>query len=374
MPSKEQSLPSPAKGNSCFKAGLALFSMFFGAGNLIFPLLIGKDVGVNVGYALLGLGITAVIIPLLGLITMVLFKGDTGQFFGRFGKAPGFLILLLLQLILGPIGVIPRLVTLMHATLKPYMEDFSLSFFSLIVCFVIFLFSFNQRKLIHILGAYFTPLLLLSLGALIFFGLIDGSSFSDQYLSKTSSFYVGLIGGYNTMDLIAAFLFSSLILPYFSEEKNPLESKGKYKTPIMKMFISSVIGALLLYISYVGLCLVSAKHGWSLDSGLESEEILGFIAIKVLGPIGGFVASIAVITACLTTAITLVSIFAEYLKKDICNEKITMKTSLLITLGVTVLFASFGFSGIAAFLTPLLQVVYPCLIVLTLVNLFKYKI
>src|SRR5262249_40404462 len=121
-----------------FTTGLALFSMFFGAGNLIFPLLVGREVGANSWAAIFGLMITAVVVPFLGLAAMILYRGDDRKFFGEVGRIPGLLILFFLQLILGPMGVIPRLVTLMHALAKPYLGEISLGGFSLLAACVIF--------------------------------------------------------------------------------------------------------------------------------------------------------------------------------------------------------------------------------------------
>jgi LIVCS family branched-chain amino acid:cation transporter len=97
--------------------------------------------------------------------------------------------------------------------------------------------------------------------------------------------------------------------------------------------------------------------------------MLSAIAIKLLGPSGGCIAAVAVITACLTTAITLASIFADYLRKDLCKGKINPSMALLLTLAMTTVFANLGFEGIAAFLGPILQIVYPGLILLTVLNL-----
>src|SRR6185436_12626321 len=164
MSISDQSLPARrTRASSIITTGLALFSMFFGAGNLVFPLLIGKAVGDNVWLAISGLGLTAVIVPFLGLAAMVLFQANYQRFFGRVGKVPGMLLLLILQLILGPFGVIPRLVTLMYATAKPYFGDMPLMWFSILMGVLIFGCSFKRERLIGFLGAILTPLLLLSL-------------------------------------------------------------------------------------------------------------------------------------------------------------------------------------------------------------------
>ncbi len=349
---------------SPFTAGFALFSMFFGAGNLIFPLLIGKSVGENWAYATIGLGLTAVLVPFLGLAAMVFYDADYYKFFGRLGKVPGYLLLLLLQLILGPFGVIPRLFTLMHAITKPYFFDIPLFYYSLIAGLIVFLCTVRKQNIIALLGIVLTPILLLSLLGLFFSGLISPSVHHNTDVTPWNSFMEGLLGGYHTMDLIAAFLFATVILPYFkntSQESMPRQ-----------LLTSSLIAAGLLLFTYVGLSFISAFHGLSHGDLLPSEELLSNIAVKLLGPVGSFTAAMAVVTACLTTAISLSTIFADYLQKDLFQGKISPTLSLVITIAIAVGFANLGFTGISAFLSPILQIVYPGLIVLTILNILHH--
>lgn len=370
MSTKPQSLPAEKiRQSGFFTTGLALFSMFFGAGNLIFPLLIGKAVGSNVWFAIFGLGLTAVIVPFLGLAAMVLFQADYHRFFGRLGKVPGMLLLLVLQLLLGPFGVIPRLVTLMHATVKPYLLEMPLVVFSIFVAALIFGCSFQRQRLIGFLGAILTPILLLSLGALVFFGLTGDFSLSPDPSAPGDSFLQGLVGGYNMMDLISAFLFATVVLPHFQKETD-LEHPAQRRQSLMKkMVFSSLIAAALLFLTYVGLCLISARHGASIDPAYPPEQMLSAIAGNLLGSSGGCIAKIAVVLACLTTMMTLVAIFADYLQKELCKNKINSPLAIVVTLAITTLFANLGFGGIAAFLGPIVQIVYPGLILLTLLNI-----
>lgn len=370
MTAQEPALTTKVSSHSSvITTGLALFSMFFGAGNLIFPLLIGQSVGHHVWYAITGLALTAVMVPFLGLGSMVLFQANTSRFFQRIGKVPGVLLFLLLQLILGPFGVIPRLVVLMYATAKPYIFNLPLVAFSAAIALILFVGSFKRRRLISLLGGVLTPILLLSLLALFGLGIASGESFSPTSLTAGESFMEGLLGGYNTMDLIAAFLFATVVLPHFQGEASIEHPTLRQKHLLKKIFYASVIAAGLLLLTYIGLCFVSAYHGWSLQGSHQPEELLGAISLKLFGPLGGSIAATAVITACLTTAITLTAIFAEYLQKDICRNKINKPASLLVTLLIMTLFANLGFSGLASFLSPILQISYPALIVLSLFNL-----
>lgn len=348
--------------------GFALFSMFFGAGNLIFPLLIGKTAAGNIWFAIAGLGITAVAMPFLGLIAMILFQANYYSFFNRLGKIPGSLLVLFLQLILGPFGVIPRLVSLMQGIVKFYAPETSSFLLSTLICLIIFVFSFRKNQLIQILGAYLTPILLMSLLVFVFFGLATLPPRLDTISSQFQTFWIGLVGGYNTMDLIAAFLFATVILPHFQNQPIPGNSR-----PFFRQLLPSVlIAASLLLLTYIGLCLVSSRYDWGSSPDLAAEQMLSTIAVKLLGGLGGLIASIAVITACLTTAITLTTIFASYLQNDLLQGKISPSAALSLTLISTTLFSSLGFEGLAIFLGPILQIVYPCLILLTFLNLFYF--
>ena len=357
--------PTTPNSSTVFTTGFALFSMFFGAGNLIFPLLIGKATSGNFGYAVFGLALTAVIVPFLGLAGMIFFQANYRNFLGRIGRIPGLLLLLLLQLILGPVGVIPRLFTLMHAILKPYLLSISLPLFCLFAALIIFLCSFKKQNLIGILGIILTPILLISLACLFTSGLVYPGVTPTFEVSPWDSFMQGLLGGYNTMDLIAAFLFATVVLPHFKNETYSDKDLNK------RVFFSCLIAATLLLATYIGLCFISSAHAPSLVGG--SEDLLGQIANKLLGPIGGFIAAIAIITACLTTAITLTLIFADYLAMDLCKEKLQPIPALILTLLVSTLFANLGFKGITLFLGPILGICYPGLIVLTILNIIYYK-
>ena len=98
--------------------GLAMFSMFFGAGNIIYPLAVGQYAGDKNFYAILGLILTAAVMPIAGVIAMILFDGNYRQFFGRLGRVPGFLLALTTISLLGPLGSTPRCIALSYITLK----------------------------------------------------------------------------------------------------------------------------------------------------------------------------------------------------------------------------------------------------------------
>jgi LIVCS family branched-chain amino acid:cation transporter len=345
--------------------------MFFGAGNLVFPLLIGHSTQDQVWPAIAGLSLTAVVLPFLGLCTMILLGGQLERFFGVIGKIPGTALLLILQLILGPFGVIPRLFTLMHATAKLYLFDLGIFPFSLTITALILLSSFKREKIVGLLGSYLTPPLIGCLIIMILAGLIrPTSAWTLSTHTSSESFFEGLLCGYNMMDLIAALPFATLVLLHFSGTNSERPSRGAL---MKKMAVSSLIAGVLLLLTYIGLCLIAARHSIALGAEILPEEIVGALAGYLLGNTGGLIAALLIMTSCMTTAVTLTANFSNYLRIVLCKSRISPSTSLLSTLALTTCFATLGFNGIASLLSPLLQVLYPATILLTLVNLLRAR-
>jgi LIVCS family branched-chain amino acid:cation transporter len=360
-----------AKNSHTFSTGLAMFSMFFGAGNVVFPLALGSYAQDNTIFAILGLLITAVGVPFLGLIAMTLFDGNYKHFFDRIGKIPGFLVAVFIMGLIGPFGALPRCIALSYSTLQLYFPEMSASLFSIAACLIIFAFTFKKNSILDVLGYVLTPILLLSLGFIIIKGLLVSP---DMPISDHDSFQVfikGLKDGYQTMDLIGAFFFSSVILSCLKEDGE--NSNKKNDKQIIKMTLkASLIGAFLLSLVYVGFSFVAAFHSEHLEN-VNQDQLIGKIAIQVLGPYAGVAACIAVALACLTTAIALAAVFAEFIHHDITQNKIGYIPSLIGTLIVTYFISTLNFMGIAKILFPILQICYPALIALSVLNI-GYKL
>lgn len=372
-------MSSSKQSSSVIAAGLALFSMFFGAGDLIWPLILGGWSGDQNFFAMLGLLITGVSLPLLGLISMVLFEGNYRAFFDRLGKYPGFVILFIIQAILGPLGSVPRLITLSYATLKPYLpSQISLILFSVAACAIIFCFTLKRQKVIQILGLFLTPVLLVCLGFILLLGFINHPDPMPIALSAGEAFHKGLNVGYNTLDLIASFIFAPLVLSHFREDDPLLDPKIVRHNQFMKMLKASLLAAGLLSAMYIGLTYVASFYTPTLPVDHAPEERLSAIAMHLLGPYGAFVACIAVALACLTTAIPISSISAEYIRTDLLRSRGSIIFPLIASLLLSASIANLGFIGIANMLSPLLHIICPGLIVLSILNivykLFEFKI
>jgi LIVCS family branched-chain amino acid:cation transporter len=349
-------------------AGLALFSMFFGAGDLIWPLILGGEAGDKNLYAMLGLLVTGVSLPLLGLMAMMLFQGDYRAFFGQTGKIPGIVLLFIIQAILGPFGSTPRLFTLAHATLKPYIPEFvNLPIFCIGAIALIFVFAMRRHRVIDIIGLILCPILLFSLGLIIFLGLRSHPIPEPALLSNGETFFKGLNVGYNTLDLIASFIFAPLVLSYFHRDEGKADTPEVRRLVFKKMIKSCAIAGLLLSAMFIGLTYVASYYKAVLPAHAP-EERLAAISMHLLGTKGAFFSCLAVSLSCLTTAIPISVISAEYIQTQFLKGK-SQTVPILISLILSALVANLGFMGIANMLAPVLQIICPGLIILCILNI-----
>ena len=360
---------------SSFPIGLAMFAMFFGAGNVVFPLFLGKYTGENIFIALLGLFITAIVVPFLGLITMLLYHGNYKEFFEKLGKRPGRFLIFLIMLLIGPLAGMPRCITLSFSTFSNTFPKTELWLFSLLSCVIIFLLAFKKQSITSVLAYFLTPFLLLCLLTIIIVGCFSGPvsyDFSSFYnVSRLDSFIVGLKEGYNTMDLLAALFFSTIVLGSLSQISRDKKTGHVDKKLLLRnAFQSSLIAMALLTLIYFGFGLIAAKNA-SLLATVENDALISVLAKHILGEFTSLFSNGAVSLACLTTALTLAVIFASFLKKEFLKN-ISYELSLLITVVITYFITFLGFTGIVQVIFPIIAVCYPVLIVTSIIG-FSHK-
>lgn len=351
---------------SSIPIGLAIFSMFFGAGNSIFPLFVGITTERQWGFGLCGLLLTAVCIPLLGIFGMLRFDGKPLLFFGhiqnwvssRTGTSKVTLLFALFIIsLLGPFGSTPRCIAIGYATL---FENgaVSMSLFALLSCALIFVSSLKKKYILPIIGYVLTPFLLLSLFTIILFGLMSTPSPHASSPSSFHAFTTGFSEGYKTMDLLASFFFSATILHLLAGNSHPQRL----------LFQGSILGGILLGIVYAGFCAIASIHAETLR-GLPHELLLKRTAELVLGPHASIVVRVAITLACFTTAIALITSFTDFIQMTLFKNT-PYPLLLLASLFLTYFVAICEFQSISQFLTPVLSFLYPGLILLTLINCF----
>lgn len=349
--------------------GFAMFSMFFGSGNLVFPLNIGKATGEFHTFAALGLLVTGVLVPFLGLMGILYFHGDYDKFFARVGKVPGLILPFLMLCILGPFGVIPRCINVAYGSFALLFPGTTLEIFSGVACLVILFMSMDKSKLVSLLGVVLTPILLVALSIILSKGVFGDSHQISTMHTVSTALTQGWVDGYQTMDLLAAFFFAAVIVKHL---RNTLPRSFDEPAVLKLTFNSCVVGAVILGTIYVGFVYLGSHYAGIL-ANINVEQYLGTIANHTLGVYAGPVVCVAVIVACLTTAVVLVSVFTEFFQEKIVSNKINYPACVVLTMVVSFFVSTLKFSGIAAFIGPILEAAYPGLILLTILNIAHKK-
>ena len=348
-----------------FSTGFALFAMFFGSGNLVFPLLTGVESDGHYLLSSVGMVLTGVMVPFMGVLAMLLYKGDTNEFLGTMGNAAKFWFPLIALSLMGPFGVLARCITVAHGSFTLIYPSISLDVFSLVFCSIIFLLTVNKTKIVSFLGTTMTPFLIVSLALIILSGIFFGRAPDEPSTSGWVAFSNGAVKGYQLMDLLAGFFFSTFIIQHLSKHLSFETDKKELVSVFLK---SSLIGGLLLSVVYCGLVYLGSAFSADLKD-VAPQAMLGIIAQKTVGHFSAPLVCMAVVLACFTTAVVLTSLFAEFFKTNVCKDKVTNPVSILVTLFIAFWISRLEFSGIAAFLAPILENLYPALIVLTIVNI-----
>lgn len=348
-----------------FVYGFAIFAMFFGSGNLVFPLQIGQMAGNNWLAGFLGLFATGIILPFLGLFVIKLHNGDYRSFFNEGGKIAGIILPLFTLSLLGSFGVVPRCITVAHGGMDYLFPGLSLTVFSLSFCLLTYVFCLKDTIMIDIIGKFMSPIKLTALTILIIAGIV----YSSTTPSKTpaiSAFNEGVVLGYQTMDLFAAFFFSSVV---FNRIKTILPKTNDPRVTVKAALYPSIAGALMLAVVYFGFVFLGAHYS-DLIQNVAPELMLPTIATYALSPSAAFIIGIAIIFSCLTTAVALNNIYARYLVDTLKLNSSYFPTMLAGTTAISFFISLLDFKGIAGFLAPVLEVSYPGLIALTILSIF----
>ncbi len=360
--------------------GLAIFSMLFGAGNLMLPLKVGMDSGDNLFFGMLGFTLTAVCLPIAGFIGMMLFNGNYNVFFNRLGSPVGSALIFMCMLVIGPIIAIPRITTLSHVMIAPFLPwsflqeitPYSSFVFSFIFLGITFLLTFKENRIVDILGYLISPLLLLSLSIIIIKGVIMGGALTPSMHSASTIFTKNLLYGYQTLDLLAALFFSSIVLTILKNNSGT----GTHYTSRQLALIglkSGLVGVTLLGIIYIGMSLLGAYHGHGFEH-INEGELFKEISFRILGMHGAAIIATAVLMACLSTAIALAAVVGDYLHTEIFKKKIGFVPSLILVLIGCLPLSILGLGTIIYWTGGWITYVgYPVLIALTFANI-AYKL
>lgn len=353
-----------------FSVAIMLFGLFFGAGNLIFPPLLGKQAGGATFQSLLAFGITAVVFPILGVVAVAKTKG-LSNLASKVDKYFAIVFTTMIYMAIGPGLGIPRAGSLpFEMAVAPFLpENVSLNLSRLVYTFVFFLVAYlvclKPNKLVTRMGKFLTPALLVLI-TVMFVGVLfknPNAVTSPVGDYATSSTVKGFLEGYNTMDTIAALNFGLVISLAVKSFKVEDEEKVIGYTVRVGLVAGSFLFVIYAMLAYIGMT----------TSGLTGDvkngaEILTTVSQYVFGKFGIVLLASIFTLACLTTCIGLITSISKFFE-TMTKEKVSYHKWIVFWTFLSFLVANFGLNTILKVSVPVLVAIYPVSIVLILLGL-----
>ena len=339
--------------------------MFFGAGNLLLPPYIGIQIGDHVWITILAFGLTGILLPFLGILSVV----NAGDKFEDLGAKIHPLLSPILgtviMLCIGPLIATPRTAaTTYEVGVLPSFPGSGPILTSVIFFIVTWLLTIRPSRVVDIIGNILTPLLLVLLIVLIMIGIFSPiDSYQESALSSGQSFTLGFIDGYQTLDVLASVIFAGIIIAA-AKAKGYENTRSKMQVAISAGIVSSTF----LFIIYGGLIYLGATSGIS-DPSIMRSELLLRISHSILGPYGNIAIAISIALACLTTSIALVAAFGTFFS-SLSKGKLGYKLLVTICCVASCVLSITGVDNIITFAYPILTFVYPIAITLVLYSVF----
>ena len=349
--------------------GFALFAMFFGAGNVVFPPYIGMHAGEQWANGFLFYFIADIGLALVAMFA-ILHAGGADNITGRIGHVASKVLMCAVILCIGPMVAIPRTAaTTLEMSVTPFFSGMSPVVFSIIFFAVILLLSIKQSAVIDIVGKILTPALLIGLLILIVKGFVSPiGDIVDTGVSASEVTVNGIKSGYQTMDVLAAMAFGIIILSS-ADEKGYTDSKSAAKM----IGIAAALSGVLLLIVYFGLTYLGATASTVFPTDISRANLVIGIVELLLGKAGLIIFAIVIALACITTAVALVSSAASFFAK-LANDKISYGVFVVVICVSSAVISNLGLDMIIAIATPVLDIVYPPMLVLILLSWFGDKL
>ncbi|MDO4697589.1 MAG: branched-chain amino acid transport system II carrier protein [Pasteurellaceae bacterium] len=363
---------------SVFVVGFMLFAIFFGAGNLIFPPKLGLDSGSEFWSSIAGFVATGVGLPLLGIIVSGFYQGGYKAVLNRVHPWFSVAFLMAIYLAIGPFFAGPRTgATAYEMAILPFLTDpnwLSLLIFTVIYFSLALWLSLNPSKMVDRIGSVLTPILLISIVALVVkaYLLFSSDAVPAASTPKENAFVGGMLEGYFTMDALASLAFSVIVL-------NAIKAKVSNQSELIKQTsLAAIIAAVALGLIYVALGWIGNNLPVSADTLADLNAkgmnigtyILNTAATETFGELGRLVLGIIVSVACLTTTVGLAVAVSEYFHEIF--PKISYKMYVVLFILISFALANQGLSAVISKSVPVLLVLYPIsmtIIFLMLINI-----
>ena len=354
-----------------------LFGLFFGAGNLIFPVHLGQLAGRNVIPAIIGFIVTAVGIPIFGVAAIGITHSDGLQTLSsKVGKGYGIFFTCLLYLTIGPLFAIPRCATVSFTTgvapmlLDPSKEWLALLIFSAIFFAFVLFFSLRPGKITVWIGKIINPIFLLFLAVLVIAALTNpGASIAavepvEAYATGTSSFFSSFIEGYGTMDAIAGLAFGIVVIDII--RSMGVTDDSDVAKDVLSSGLPTSIPMIVIYVTTI---LMGTQSRGLFETSENGGIALAQISGHYLGRAGSLVLAVTITCACLKTAIGLVTSCSDAFSR-MFPKGLSYRAWAVIFTVLSFLISNFGLSKIISYSLPLLLFLYPLAITLILLALF----
>jgi len=353
--------------------GSLLFGLFFGAGNLIFPVEMGQLSGSNVVLATIGFLITGVSLPILGVVASALSESESlYDMASPISSAYAVFLTCALYLTIGPLFAIPRTATVafevgINPFISPEYLRIGLFIFSLIFFSITLYFSLKPGRILDWVGRYLTPIFLVLLSILLVvtflkpMGQINQFAAQGDYIDK--ALFTGILDGYNTMDALASLAFAIIIISNI--KKLGVNKPSAIAIETTKSGLVSIFGMTIIYVSlaYMGTTSLNSV-GYGDNGGL----ILSMVSNHYFGFVGQILLAGIVGVACLKTAIGLITACSEMFS-DMFPNSISYKNYAVVFTGFSFVIANFGLSNIIQLSIPVLMFLYPLAITLIALSL-----
>lgn len=352
--------------NECV-IGFALFSLFFGAGNLILPPMLGFKGGAAWYWLVLGFALSAVVVPILGIVAHSKLQGTLFDFAKK--VSPTFSLLYCVLIYLVSIALpSPRTASVLHEmAIAPVFG--SPSWLTSTLYFVlVFLFVLNRSTILAIIGKVLTPALFIILILLIGLAIFGFElPFGEPHFEN--AFSAGLLEGYQTFDAIGSVVVGGVIIISINQRFKG-SSYHKKKRLIAK---GGLFAGLALFVIYGGLIFSGALLGADSEPTLSRTDLLRRLSEVTLGGWATPLLSVLVSLACFTTAVGIVTGASDFVKGISNNSHKAYVTTAVMASVLGVFMGQFNVGYIIAVALPALMFIYPLTIVLILLNVLPNR-
>lgn len=352
-------------------SGLALFAIFFGAGNLIFPPYLGVSAGSGWFRTMLGFLLADPVIPILTVFITAFAGGRAVDIGKRVGSGFSKVLTLAAIICIGPAFAIPRTAaTTYEVGFAPFFPNLPIWALTFVFFAITLILSFKESNVVNIIGKYITPILLFFLFVLIVKAIISPIGTPIEKASNGGFFVNGFYEGYQTLDAFASPLFAGIVVADILRKGYGEVSRKERRSFIVWV---GLVASVFLALVYGGLTYLGASASRIFSADDSRVDILVSLVYMLLGNFGKFALSLAVTLACLTTAIGLTSSAGNFIE-DFSGGRIKYRVTVVVVTVISYLLSSLGVEAIINLAVPVLTIGYPIIISLVFYMIFEKKI